>query len=212
MLVSNIAYFRVQSGPYFPTQPTRAHFMENIESAKLAPYGLLNTPAEMEYDAVTKLVSSITGAPMVFINLVQDGHQFFKSAHGVGDLRYMHDPTSFCTYTIKVEGDHFEVENALMDDRFKDNPLVAQEPHVRSYFGIPLRTEGMSKEDEALGSLCILDTKPRVLSEIERNALRFLADYTCRLFEMRKERLALRSKSTGLERQNEELRLSLIHI
>lgn len=77
---------------------------------------------------------------------------------------------SFCQYTIMESGGMI-VEDALIDDRFRDNPLVTDDPHVRFYAGFPVD----SPDGERLGALCVFDSNPRRAGEINLALLRELA-------------------------------------
>ncbi len=92
------------------------------------------------------------------MSLVDLGRQWFKSNHGLGEVRETPRSQAFCAYTIHSPADVFIVEDATEDERFCNNPLVTGWPHIRMYAGAPLLTP----EGYKLGSFCIIDTKPKV--------------------------------------------------
>lgn len=136
----------------------------------LRSLGILDTPPDERYDRFTRSSRRIFDTPMAVISLVDRYRQWFKSAAGLNDNETPRS-ISFCGHTILGNG-VFEVSNALRDPRFRDNPLVVNEPHIRFYAGAPLETPDGYK----LGTLCILDRVPRRLSAEEKSILRSLAD------------------------------------
>lgn len=131
----------------------------------LREYHLLDTGAEPAFDRVTKLVADLFDAPIALISLVDDCRQWFKSAHGL-DVRETPRDISFCEHVVEDE-QPLIVGDAVSDPRFRDNPLVTGEPHVRFYAGVPL----FAYNGAILGTLCIIDRKPRAAPsprEVER--------------------------------------------
>jgi signal transduction histidine kinase len=117
---------------------------------------------------------------------------------------------SFCAHAINTPKRSLIVNDVTLDERFKENPLVTEDPKIAFYAGIPL----MSKEGYALGTLCILDHKPKVLSTSQLKALKSLAKLVERLFESRKKSLELEKVYSQLEvqkTQTEEIAYSIAH-
>lgn len=137
--------------------------------ATLHALNILDTPLEERFDRITRLARHILAVPVALVSLVDSKRQWFKSCQGL-DVRETPRNISFCGHAI-LGSDVFVVEDALLDARFADNPLVIGEPHIRFYAGQPLRT----KNGSGLGTLCIIDYKPRHLSETELTLLRDLA-------------------------------------
>ena len=135
----------------------------------LFKFGLLDSPAEEGYDELVQLASAICQAPISLLTLIDPDRQWFKASVGVSVKETPRD-IAFCGYTILGE-ELVEVPDTLLDERFKDNPLVMGEPHVRFYAGIPLLT----RDGCALGSLCVLDVQPRQLNSDQRFALQVLS-------------------------------------
>ncbi|WP_052501662.1 PAS domain S-box protein [Thiomicrospira microaerophila] len=143
------------------------------ESARLAALyrlNVLDTAPEECYDRLTRLTQQMFNVPISVVSLIDADRQWFKSRQGLDVCETGRD-VSFCGHAILGE-DIFEIEDATQDPRFSANPLVVSEPKIRFYAGVPLIT----REGHAMGTLCIIDFKPRKLTEAQRSALRDLAD------------------------------------
>lgn len=160
--------------------PAASPISENERLYALRRYGVLDTPAEREYDDIVAVAAQICGVPTALISLVDDQRQWFKAALGVEAAETPRD-IAFCAHAIE-QAETMVVEDASRDPRFTANPLVTGEMHVRFYAGAQLRTpEGFS-----LGTLCVLDTTPRSLSDDQRRALEALARQVMTQFELRR--------------------------
>lgn len=142
-------------------------------------YRILDSAGEAAFDDFTQLAAHICEAPMALITLIDAERQWFKSRVGLDETETPRD-VSFCSHAIHGR-DVFEVGNALEDDRFADNPLVASEPHIRFYAGTPLITQA----GLPMGTLCVLDTAPRQLSPAQKTALSALGRQVVRQMDMR---------------------------
>ena len=138
--------------------------------ATLHSLGILDTPGEDRFDRFTRITARTFDMPIALISLVDRNRQWFKSAVGL-DGDETPRSFSFCGHAILEDG-VFEVRNAKRDPRFRDNPMVLEQPHVRFYAGAPLEAPNGHK----LGTLCIIDSVPRQLSEDEKTKLKNLAD------------------------------------
>jgi signal transduction histidine kinase len=159
--------------------PARIPIEENERLSELYRYEILDTPREDDFDKITLLASRICRTPMSVISFVDRNRQWAKSLVGLKKLPADRN-ASFCSHAI-LNARLFEVRNALRDKRFADNPLVKQKPKIRFYAGMPLVTSNGFK----LGALCVIDTIPRRLSEVQRLALKVLSRQIVHLMELR---------------------------
>ncbi|MGP9832824.1 GAF domain-containing protein [Marinobacter sp. NSM] len=115
--------------------------------------------------------------PICLVSLIDKDRQWFKSCYGLGVRETARD-ISFCGHAI-LGADTFVVENALQDERFAENPLVTGEPDIRFYAGAPLE----DRNGFRLGTLCLIDKKPRTFSSDDQKTLRDFADLVEREFQ-----------------------------
>ena len=132
---------------------------EDARLAELRSLNVLDTIAEERFDRLTRMARRLFGVDVALVSLVDESRQWFKSCAGM-ELSETPRDISFCGHTILGDG-AFVIPDALQDERFCDNPMVAGPPHVRFYAGCPLRGPGGRK----LGTLCIIDSKPRAFSD-----------------------------------------------
>lgn len=147
----------------------------------LKSYQILDTLSEAEYEDLTVLASEIVGAPISLISLIDENRQWFKSKKGIS-ISETDRSLSFCTHAIKNKEEAFIIEDARKDARFSDNPFVKSDPNIVFYAGIPL----VDFNDFALGTLCIMDNKPRTLTEKQIKSLQTIAKHVVKLIESRK--------------------------
>jgi len=153
----------------------------------LRNYEILDSLAESEFDRLTQLASLICDTPMSAVSLIDVDRQWFKSSVGLNAKQTPREQ-AFCAHTIMDES-ILEVKDATADERFKSNSLVTGSPDIRFYAGAPL----IDPQGYALGSLCVIDTKPKVLNEKQRQALSLLADEAISLIVERRRREELRN-------------------
>ncbi len=147
----------------------------------LASYRILDTPPEAVFDALTRMLAARTGAPISLISLIDETRQWFKSRHGIG-VEQTPRELAFCAHAI-MGTDVMVVEDATRDPRFSDNALVVGEPGIRFYAGAPLRT----KDGFNLGTVNVVDLKPRTLGADERVMLEDMARIIVEILELRRE-------------------------
>ena len=128
---------------------------ERLRIDTLREYRILDTAPEPAFDRITKLVADLFEAPIALVSLVDEDRQWFKSAHGL-DITETPRELSFCQYVL-ADGQPLVVTDVVGDDRFRDNPLVTGDPHIRFYAGMPLR----AYNGAILGTLCVIDRKER---------------------------------------------------
>lgn len=146
----------------------------------LYDYHVLDTEAEDAFDRITRLAARVLETPTAIISLVDRDRQWFKSSVGIA-LKETPRHFSFCTHTIRGHGPLL-VSDALLDDRFRTNPLVVGPPHIRAYAGMPLR----SASGHNIGALCVNDIKPRTFSRDQIDLLRDLARLAVDELELRR--------------------------
>lgn len=157
-----------------------AHPRQAERLAALESYGILDTEREAAFDDVARLAADICGTAIAVINLIDADRQWFKAEVGLG-VRETPLATSICSHVI-LENEFTEISDTTKDSRFLDNPLCCGEPGLRFYAGALL------KDDKGLpiGTLCVLDWKPRTLTSVQRNALRVLADQVMAQLNLRR--------------------------
>ncbi|WP_417477611.1 ATP-binding protein [Maricaulis sp.] len=170
--------------------------MERIEEdrrvAALHELNLLDTGPEDGFDSITKLAVTLTGASMAAISLVDRERQWFKSSVGL-DVSEMPRDITFCNHAIR-QAKTLYVPDARLDDRFKNNPLVAGEPHLRGYAGVPLQVENGYR----IGTLSVFHDQPFEFDSMMLQQLSVLA----RVVE---EQIRTRSQSAEARRANQLL-------
>jgi len=131
---------------------------------------ILDSEKEQDFDELVELASIICGVPISLVTLIDSDRQWFKSKKGL-EVRETSRDISFCQHAI-LDYDTFEVENAAEDPRFALNPLVTDNPKIKFYAGYPLTDPSGFN----LGTLCVIDRKPRKLSEDQLRALQLLGE------------------------------------
>ncbi len=147
--------------------------------AALHALDILDTEAEPEFDEIARLVAAICDAPVGVVNLIDADRQWFKAETGLG-IRSTPLDTSLCSHAI-LENDYLEIPDTLEDARMSDNPLCQSEGGFRFYAGAVLNSE----DGLPVGTLCVLDTRPRRLSAFQRQAVETLGRQVMRLFDLR---------------------------
>ena len=163
---------------------------EVIRLGQLRSLNILDTPPEERFDRLTRLAKRLFAVPIALVSLVDENRQWFKSCIGL-DVSETSREISFCGHAI-LGNEVFIITDATKDPRFEDNPLVLNEPYIRFYAGCPLRYV----DGSMLGTLCIIDTKPRHLNEDDLEALKDLSELAER--ELMAVQLATLDELTGI--------------
>ncbi|MFN8391934.1 MAG: response regulator [Bdellovibrionota bacterium] len=166
---------------------------------ELLKFQILDTPDEEAYDGITSLLAELCNVPIALISLVDENRQWFKSKQGL-EVNETPRDISFCRNVVENESPLI-VPDTLLDPRFVNNPFVTGSPHIRFYAGMPIVTS----KGFVLGSLCVLDRKPRTLTEGQIKSLKVLSAQVMAQIELRYLMQLEKENSTRIESQNELL-------
>lgn len=155
---------------------------EDERVSVLKGYGILDTPNELQFDAIVRDAAKALGSPIALISLIDENRQWFKAKVGL-EVDETPRSISFCTHAIRGP-EVMVVNDTTQDERFAENPLVTGDPSIRFYAGAPLKTESGKR----IGTLCVIDSKARSggISDKDRETLENLARRTMAAFELRK--------------------------
>jgi len=166
--------FILQGAETFPTHPD-----ESRRLAALAASKIVDSPQEERFNRIVRLAATVTGSPIALVSLLTARRQWFKARIGLGPQETPRE-WAFCSHAI-LQDAPFMVEDAATDERFRENPLVLADPHIRFYAGVPLR----DRSGMPMGTLCVIDREPRRLRTAELQALCDLADIASSEFQAR---------------------------
>ena len=161
-------------------------------------YRIVDTLPEQAYDDIVQLASTLCDTPMALVTLIDRDRQWFKSRLGLDDEQ-TERKIAMCDHAIREPDRLMEVRDASVDPRFADFPHVTGAPHVRFYAGMPMVTPGGA----AIGTVCVIDNKPRQLEDKQRDALAALARLAIALMEARHRELELERNARLAEIENE---------
>lgn len=180
---------------------------ENERLKTLFEYDILDTEAEKTFDDLTHLAAEICGTPISLISLVDPDRQWFKSKVGL-DADQTEREIAFCSHAI-LQDELFEIQNALLDERFHDNPLVTSDPNIRFYAGTQLK----APNGQNIGTLCVISDSPKQLNESQKRALTLLGREVIAQLELRlknkKLEIATKHKSAFLSNVSHDIRTPL---
>jgi PAS domain S-box-containing protein len=153
-----------------PAAPPAAGDLELFRLAELDGLQVLDTAPEPAFDALTRLAAASFDVPIALISLIDERRQWFKARVGLDKAETARED-AFCSHAIEAPGEVMVVSDAREDARFAANPLVTGDPSIRFYAGAPLVTAA----GHALGTLCVIDRRPRTVSAAQVEQLRALA-------------------------------------
>lgn len=185
-----------------PVPASESRRLEELES-----YSVLDSEAEQAYDDLAYLASHICGTPIALVSLVDRDRQWFKSRIGL-DVHDTPRELAFCAHAILKPTELMEVRDASGDERFADNPLVVSDPNIRFYAGAPLTTSA----GNALGTLCVIDRKPRELTPEQRRALLALSRQVMSQLELRQTVVERRRYARRLEEYQRQLESAIARV
>jgi phosphoribosyl 1,2-cyclic phosphodiesterase/CheY-like chemotaxis protein len=155
-----------QNAPLAPDEDRRLESLRSLD--------ILDTATEARFDRYTSEISAALDVPVALISLVDTDRQWFKSRHGI-DAEETPRDMSLCAHAI-LGDEILHVPDALADPRFAENPMVVNEPRVRFYAGVPLQLDDGAR----VGTLCVVDYRPRNLDDAQLEELRRVGDLVVR--------------------------------
>ena len=164
---------------------------EEFRLQDLYSYDILDSETENEFDELLEVAAQMYGCAMAAITFIDRDRQFMKAGKGfAGDERETPRETAFCSYTI-LQNDVLLVKDATKDERFCNNPNVTGGPLIRFYAGAPI----VSKAGYKLGSVCVIDNRPRELAPEETSVLTILSRQVSKLLELRLKNQLLKKRA-----------------
>lgn len=176
---------------------------EILRLESLHKYNVLDTMPEPAFDDIVKLAAQICDVPISLVSLIDEDRQWFKAKVGLAAEQTPRD-VAFCAHAIMKSG-FFVIQDALLDERFATNPLVTSDPNIRFYAGCVLGTP----EGYNIGTLCIIDRKPRELNTSQYEALQALSRQVIAQLELRKYSNTLKEALENLKKSEAKNRAFL---
>lgn len=167
---------------------------------ELKAYKILDTSPEKELEDLAEIASAICDTPISLVSLVDEDRQWFKVRQGIERIETPRTD-SFCQHALQNPREVLVIEDSWNDERFKNNNLVTGDPKIRFYAGAPLQTQN----GHVLGTLCIIDTKPRSITESQKKALILLAEKAMNYLETRKMLLEQQDHLKLIEEKHQKM-------
>ena len=185
-----------------PAAPLPTDEMDRLRS--LWACNVLDTPPDPRFDCMTNLAARLYNVPIALVSLIDEDRQWFKSAVGLNAGDETPREYAMCAYALLRPTQPLVVEDATLDDRFSDNPYVTKPGGVRFYAGVPL----LDNHGRALGTLCIVDTKPRHIAAHELETLIALAAGVTSVLELHRNMAELQRSEAQAKYHAEELEVA----
>ena len=173
------------------------HIKEEERIKALESYSILDSLPEVDYENLTLIASQICETPIANIVFIDKERQWVKSTIGLDSADTPRNIT-FCGHAINDTSNMMIIPDARSDVRFQDNPLVIGQPNIVFYAGVSLR----NSEGLPLGTICVIDHKPKTLSPSQIDSLKALSEQVMRLLELRLNKLQLEKSLLELEKKN----------
>jgi GAF domain-containing protein len=177
-----------------------------VRVAALEKYAILDTEPEQAFDDLTLLASYVCKTPIALISLVDENRQWFKSKIGIAASETPRQ-IALCSVAIQ-QSDVMVVPDTLQDERFRNNPLVVADPRIRFYAGAPL----INEDGYALGTLCVIDQRPREFTPEQKEALQALSRLVLAQLEFRRNLALLKEALTDRTHAEHERERELIKL
>ncbi|HTQ63116.1 MAG TPA: GAF domain-containing protein [Candidatus Solibacter sp.] len=174
--------------------------------AALERYAILDTDPEQPFDDLAQLASFICKTPVALISLIDGERQWFKSRVGVTVTETPRE-VAFCSTAI-LQSEVLVVPDALEDERFRNNPFVVEDPHIRFYAGAPL----INEDGYALGTICVVDLTPRELAPEQRDGLKALSRLVLAQMEFRRNLILLKEALNDRSKEEHERERELLKL
>ncbi len=183
--------------------------MEAKRLEALKKYDILDTPPDGTYDRIVKLIAKLLDVPIAVVSLVDNDRLWFKSAFGLDVQQLPHEAGKGLCGSAILSNDFYIIEDTSQDLRTCNNPLVTNEPRIRFYAAAPLTTS----DNYNLGTLCVLDKKPRTLTEDQRQLLTDMAYIVMEQLELRiMSRMAINSQNKMAYMVTHDIRSAVCHL
>ena len=169
---------------------------DNLEKRRveaLLSYNILDSTEEEDFDNLVKLAASICETEFAQINFIDSQRQWTKAWYGI-DIKEVPREYGFCNHAIENEKDSMIIPNALQDDRFKEREYVVENPKIRFYAGVNIK----SSDGYNIGTVCVLGTEAKEITEQQKNALEILTKEVEMRLELRKNQHNLKKKNIYL--------------
>ena len=164
--------------------PLPANEAQRLQAVR--SYDILDTPPELDFDALTRVAAHAFNTPAAVVGLMDSDRLWFKSKLGL-DVPQLDRQIAMCAHAIMRPDEPLVIEDLQQDPRFKQNPLVTQAPHLRFYAGAPL----IDPQGYALGTIAVVDMKPRTITETQRTMLQDLSTLVISALESRNRAILL---------------------
>ncbi len=181
-----------------PKHPDESKRLQSLQALNI-----LDSLPETDFDQITLLAAQICGTPVALISIIDQDRQWFKSKLGI-EVSETPRNLAFCAHAILTD-DVLYIENATQDIRFKDNPLVTGAPHVQFYAGAPL----YSPDGYPIGTVCVIDSKIRTLTEDQKKSLKALSNQVTRLLELKVQIQKLEESESIIIKKKKDLEFVL---